>query len=215
METLTEKDLVVLAREGNEEAFEKLLNSSLPKLRTLLANQYHLQPSDLDEVVQAATIKVWRKLSLFRSESAFITWFYIILRNEAIDFSKKRGNINAHEVSAHRTFTDDVEDNDYEHLTAEQTLEETSATLLERKELSIAYRQLIEQVLKELSPTHSQIIQMALEEGKTYKEIATELNVPIGTVMSRLFFARKKAQQLIIQYAKRYALQLDGVGQCE
>lgn len=212
METIAEKELVVLAQQGDEEAFETLINLSLIKLRALLASQYRLQPTDLDEVIQVATIKVFKKFETFRNESAFTTWFYIVLRNEAIDFIKKRNTLHSHEVSAHHDYLGENEDIDYEHLTIEQTFSETAASLMDKRELLASYRSMIWQVLNELSPQHSQIIRMSLDEGKTYKSIAKELNIPIGTVMSRLFFARKKAQQLIIQYANRYAVQLDCLG---
>lgn len=214
MELTAEKDLVVLAQRGDEKAFEALLDDAVPKLKNLLTSQYKLQPTDIDEIIQASMIKVWKKIGAFRSESSFVTWFYIILRNEAIDFIKKRNVLEGKEVPAHHTYTDGDEDGDYEHLTVEQTFEETAATLLEKRELMGLYHQMIHEVLNELSSTHGQIIRMAIEGEKTYKQISDELGIPIGTVMSRLFFARKRAQQLIIQYAKRNAIQLTGVGRC-
>jgi RNA polymerase sigma-70 factor (ECF subfamily) len=213
MNTTEEKSLVVLAQQGDEEAFEKLIGLSLPKIKSLLSSHYKLQYADLDDIVQSSMIKVWKKLSSFRNESAFATWFYIILRNEAIDFLKKRNFINSKETSAHYD-NEDSEDNDYEHLTPEQIFQETAATLTEKKELLSIYKSMINHVLEELSPCHSQIIKLALEEEKTYKQISELLDIPIGTVMSRLFFARKQARQLIIQYAKRNSIQLNGMGGC-
>lgn len=216
MSTTAEKDLVVLAQRGDEGALEALINDALPKVSSLLTNNYGLQPADVDEVVQSAMVKVWRKIESFRSESAFVTWFYIILRNEAIDFVKKRNLIHSKEIPA-RFVAPDGEDEtqDYDNLTVEQTFEETAASILEKRELLDTYHHMIQEVLKELSPIHGQIIRLAIEEEKTYKEIASLLGIPIGTVMSRLFFARKEAQKLIIQYAKRNAIQLNDLGRHE
>lgn len=217
METTAEKELIELARQGDEVALELLLEDNIPKLRTLLVSQYKLQPTDVDEIIQSSMIKVWKKVNAFRQESSFLTWFYIIVRNEAIDFLKKRNVINAKEVPAHHIYREGDEDADYDNLnvSAEQTFEETAASILEKRELMDTYHQMISQVLDELSPTHSQIIKLAIEGEKTYKQIADELGIPIGTVMSRLFFARKRAQELIIQYAKRNAIQLNGLGRYE
>ena len=216
MDTTAEKDLVILAQRGDESAFESLIQEALPKLRTLLISQYRLQPTDVDEIVQSSMIKVWRKIESFRNESSFATWFCIILRNEAIDYVKKRSELHAKEICAHNPYLDEgsTHSADYDNLSVEQTLEETAVSIIEKKELLGLYCQMINQVFQELSPSHSQIIHMALEEEKTYKQIASELGIPIGTVMSRLFFARKEAQQLIIQYARRSSTQLPYMGQC-
>jgi len=212
MNPTVEKDLIELAQRGDEGAFEKLLVEALPKLKAFLTSQYPLQPTDIDDIVQAASVKVWKKIDRFRNESAFATWFYIILRNEAIDFIKRRKFIEEREVPARNFFYQEV---DYEHLdSAEQILEDTAATMLEKKETIEIYRKMIEEVLSELSPKHSQIINLAMNEGKTYREIAEILNIPIGSVMSRLFFARKEAQKHIIQYARRNAIQLGCLGRC-
>lgn len=194
-----EKTLVSLAQQGDTEAFENLINLSLPKLKGLIYKNYKLQASDIDEVIQIAMIKTWEKIGTFRSESAFSTWFYIIIRHEALDLIRKRNDIAAREIPA-AAINEGVSGIDYEYLITRQTFEETAASILEKKETMEIYREMIQQVLDELSPTHSQIISLALKEGKSYKEIAAELNIPMGTVMSRLFFARKQAQKLIINY---------------
>lgn len=214
METIDDSAIVALAKLGDEKAFEELLSRSLVKIKPLLALHFKLQPIDLDEIIQVSTIKAWKRLSSFQGKSSFSTWLYIIMKNEAIDFLKKRNFLSIHEISAHRVYSNDEQDEDYEHLSVEQTFEETAASLLEKRELIKEYRKLIEETLKSLAPPHSQIIQMVLEEGKSYKQISQELGVPMGTVMSRLFYARKEAQKLIIQYAKRNALQLTCVGEC-
>lgn len=207
-----EKDTVALAQGGDETAFEEILNVSMTKLRGMLAGQYRLQPTDLDEIIQAATIKAFRKLPAFRNESSFTTWFYIILKNEALDYIKKRKFIELHEQSSHRLYSDGHEDEDYGYIDADQTLDETAASILEKQETLASYRTMIEQIMDELSPHHRDIINLSLNDEKSYKDIAEELGIPIGTVMSRLFFARKNAQQLIIQYARRNAIQLDCLG---
>jgi RNA polymerase sigma factor (sigma-70 family) len=135
---------------------------------------------------------------------------------KAVTDTIANGNyINGNELTDQIRNPRDAEDIDYQQLTVAQVFDETAASLLEKRELLETYRSMIRQVLDQLSPAHSQIIRMSLDEDKTYKVIAEELGIPIGTVMSRLFFARKKAQELIIQYATRYAIQLDCLGRRE
>jgi len=204
MEKTVEKDLVILAQQGDEKAFETLITGTMPSLRAMLAGRYKLQPTDIDDVIQVSTIKAWKKLFTFRSESTFLTWFYVIAKHEAIDLVKK--------PAYNMTLEGGIEDT--ERLTTVQICHETAVSILECKELEVLYHQMIENVMKELSPLHSHILGMAIDGEQTYQDIAKELNISIGTVMSRLFYARKRARQLIIQYAKRYSIQLNGLGKC-
>jgi len=210
-----EKDLVGLAQQGNEQAFEQLLASALVKLKPLLASQYRLQPADVDDIVQESMAKAWKRIHAFRNESAFATWFYIILRNEALDFLKHQQVVNRRETSIHAGPDDRSEESWLRTLGHDTSLEETAASMVEHRELMGFYREMIQKVLDSLAPTHSQIIKLALEEGRSYQEISTTLGIPVGTVMSRLFYARKNAQRLIIQYARQHAIQLNGVGRYE
>jgi RNA polymerase sigma factor (sigma-70 family) len=209
-----EKELITLALNGDESAFKTLLEANLPKLTNLLQTQYRLDPQDLNDIVQTATVKAWQKLASFRCESSFLTWLFIILRNETLDFKKKRNNIDKFELPAHFSL-EELKDGDYEHIlhsSLDDKLSETAHSLMERRETLDTYRKVIAEVLNKLKPSHSQIIKMVLEDNKTYQEIADELGIPIGTVMSRLFFARKNAQKLIQQYATRNELQLACLG---
>lgn len=210
-----EKDLISLALKGDEFAFKTLLDDNLPRLRNLLQAQYRLSPQDLDDIVQVAAVKAWQKLQAFRGDSKFLTWLFIILRNETLDFKRKRGLIEKHELCAHSSL-ESLQDTDYEHIlhnSLDDKLTETAHSLMERRETLADYRNIISEVLNKLKPSHSQIIKMVLEENKTYQEISETLDIPIGTVMSRLFFARKNAQKLIKQYASRNELQLTCLGQ--
>jgi RNA polymerase sigma-70 factor (ECF subfamily) len=63
-----------------------------------------------------------------------------------------------------------------------------------------------------LSLSHREILELILEKEMSYEEAARKLNIPIGTVMSRLFFAKKHAKQILKQYDKFSAIQLSSVG---
>lgn len=207
---MDEQMLITSAVQGDENSFSQLAELVLPKIKALLVSRYRLQPADIEDILQIALIRAWKSISYFRRESSFVTWFYTIVRNAATDFLNNKKRIETREIPAHHISDDS--DNDYEHLSVEQVYEETAASIIEKRELLDVYRGIIASAFQTLSSSHSQIITMALEEEKTYKDIANELNIPIGTVMSRLFFARKKAQQLIIQYAGRTNIRNLNVG---
>lgn len=206
---MNEQELIVAAQGGDTKAFDTLVQECLPKLKTLLFKHYHLQSTDMDDVIQVAANKAWTKLANFRGDSTFLTWFYTIIRNETMNFVKKRNVIESKEVPAH--FSDELESEDYEHIlrsSIDQKIEETAESIMERQETLATYKQIIEDVLKKLNPIHREIIEMVLQEEMSYKDISEKLNIPIGTVMSRLFFARKHAQKLIQQHASRSDIDL-------
>lgn len=218
MENLPESELVVLAKRGDELAFTKLLNDNLPKIKVSIQSQYKLNSHDLDDIIQIATVKAWQKFGNFMGTSTFLTWLYVIIRNESLNFLKKRHVIDTKELPSHKPSPDGEDDEDYEHIlesSLDDGLSESAQAILIKREEIKAYKDLIECVLNKLTPSHSQIIRMVLEEDKSYKEIAQTLNVPIGTVMSRLYFARRHAQKLLKQYAPIYDAQLYNMGRCE
>jgi len=196
---MDEKALVQAAKHGDTTAFDELIADCLPKLRLLLSKNYKLQDADMDDIIQEAMTKAWRKINNFRGDSAFLTWFYWIIRNEALNLIRSRKLIEQREVSAALTLPDS-DGQDYDHIlhqSLDLQLQENAQSILERKETLEVYRQIIEDVLKKLSREHQEIIRLVMLEGLSYKDISKKLNIPIGTVMSRLFFARRKAQKLI------------------
>lgn len=214
MNDVPEFELIKRAKGGEEDAFMELVTRASKKCRPMLQKQFNLQNTDLDDVSQIALCKAWNRLSTYRIESSFITWFFIIFRNEALNFVKKRNVLQANELPAH-FLPQDGDDNDYEHVlnsSIDQQLHDTAASIIEKREMLQEYEAMLSKVLNKLSPEHSQIITLALKEGKSYEEISKTLDIPIGTVMSRLFYARTTAQKLIKKYAEQHNIQLAFVG---
>jgi RNA polymerase sigma-70 factor (ECF subfamily) len=205
-------NLITSAQQGDTRAFDELIRDCLPKLKNLLAKHYHLQDTDFDDVIQVASNKAWTKIANFRGDSSFLTWFYTILRNETLNFVKKKNIIDARELPAHFLDIEDGSEEDYEHIlkcSINQQLQENAESILARKETLETYRQIIEDVLHKLTPDHRQIIQLVIQDEMTYREVSEKLKIPIGTVMSRFFFARKNAQKLIKQQAESKQVELE------
>jgi RNA polymerase sigma-70 factor (ECF subfamily) len=212
---ITEDLLIHQSKDGNENAFSQLLNQVLPKIQALIVKNYNLQQADIDDIIQQASEKAWIKLLSFRGESAFVTWFYSIIRNEALNYIKKTKSINKREVHTSQFRTGEFEDinDDCDLLkTLDEKLEANACSILEKKEELESYRIMLNHVMDDLSKAHRDIIQLVHEEELTYKDVSQKLDIPMGTVMSRLFFARKQAQTLIKQYARQHELQLSCLG---
>ena len=214
---MDEKQLLELSKQGNEEAFQKLVEQTVIKIKASIHQAYNpLNPEDFKDALQVASFKAWNKIESFRGEACFSTWFYMILKNEVLNVLHTRNNIRKHEYSLEEMCRAENKDEvDYERVPAgmlDEAVLDTAQTILEKQDEVKEYKKMLEEVLSKLKPAHSQIIRMNLDEGKSYLEISEELNIPIGTVMSRLYFARKNAQKLIKQYAQRNNLQLSSLG---
>lgn len=221
---MTEQELIDSAKSGNEDSFIKLIDNCSAKLKASIFKSYKLSMEDFKDAMQIAMVKAWQKLETFRGDSAFSTWFYTVLRNEVLNILNQRNKINKHEVSTTSVASqnDIVNSSDYDFIILNrqnkstyfdinptEVVCDTAQTILEKKEDVKKYKELVDSTLEKLKPSHSQIIRMIFEDGKSYKEVANELSMPIGTVMSRLFYARKHAKKLLMQYATRNNISLN------
>ena len=207
---MLESQLLELAVKKDEEAFSKLIEITVEKVRPSIFSAYRpLNNEDFKDALQNAMIKAWNKIESFRGESHFSTWFYIILKNEVLNTLKVKNIIRKNEISFDELArVRDSDDKATARETIEQAVVETAQTILEKQDEVKQYREMLNLILAKLKPSHSEIIKLVFEDGKSYKEVSEELNIPIGTVMSRLYFARQNAQKLIKQYANRNNIQL-------
>jgi RNA polymerase sigma-70 factor (ECF subfamily) len=142
---------------------------------------------DARDITQESFVKAYRSLSTFRLESSFYTWLYRIAMNLAIDFVRKR---KRRETGG---FDDQIATRDGDGSIAEVHHEEGPSRQLERKQL---FGRIMD-AMEKLPEDQRQVILLRELEGLQYKEIADVMGVPEGTVMSRLFYARKKLQKLL------------------
>lgn len=130
---------------------------------------------DAMELSQEAFLRAYRYFPSFDKSKKFFTWYYKILRNLCLN--NIRDNKNRKEVS----------------LLENISVQTTVGSSLEKEELKIS----IEKALMKLDPDDREIIILKEFENHSYKEIAELLNIPIGTVMSKLFYSRKKLAVLL------------------
>jgi RNA polymerase sigma-70 factor (ECF subfamily) len=169
--------LVEAAKRGATEALERLLAEARPKMFAL-AMRVLSNADDAEDAVQDAMIKVWRNIRRFEGRAAFSTWLHRIAVNAALDRLRRRGNLH---ISA------DAPD-EHPHEAAEATLPETPERICARAETAVVVRR----AMAQLSDTHGEALRLCDLEGESYATIAEVTECPIGTVMSRLFHARRK-----------------------
>jgi RNA polymerase sigma-70 factor (ECF subfamily) len=181
-----DRQLVARAQRGDKQAFELLVEKYQRKLARLLS-RFIRDPAEVEDVTQEAFIKAYRALPAFRGDSAFYTWLYRIGINTAKNYLMAMGR--------RAPTSTEVEAEEAEGFEEGEQLRDinTPESLLLSNEIAETVTKTIEGLPEELR----RAIQMREIDGKSYEEIAQEMNCPIGTVRSRIFRAREAiAEQL-------------------
>lgn len=144
---------------------------------------------DARDVTQDAFVRAYHNIGSFRVEASFYTWLYRIAMNLAIDLIRKR---KRRDVAG---FDDGIAQRGEDGEVAEAYHSDSPARLMERKQL---YNRIMD-AMDQLPADQKQVILLRELEGLSYKEISDVMEIPEGTVMSRLFYARKKLQKLLAE----------------
>ncbi len=185
---VSELDLVRRCQAGDTEAFDELVTRYRTRVFSMIYNMVHSE-QDAWDLAQDSFLKAWKSIKRFRGRSSFYTWIYRIVMNVTIDWLRKK-----HVKGAGTEFDDAIQLREVDP--ASQTVPKPEALpyeTMERGEIRIR----IDQAIAQLSPEQRAVILMKEIEGMQYHEIAETLGCSIGTVMSRLFYARKKLQTLL------------------
>lgn len=175
--------LVSLAQAGDQSAFNQLVALHYDKVYGQ-ALRMTKSEEDAKDVAQLAWIKVWNKLSTFRGDSAFTSWVYRITTFTALDHIRKR--------KSRRESATDAEILELAaNADASPVASPEQVRTIERKELQSR----IEAALDLLPEKLRTALRLREIEGLTYEAIAEQLHCKTGTVMSRLFNARKTIQK--------------------
>jgi RNA polymerase sigma-70 factor, ECF subfamily len=183
-----ELELVRRCQAGQSEAFDELVIRYRTRVFAMIYNMVHNE-QDAWDLAQDSFVKAWKSIKRFRRHSSFYTWIYRIVMNVTIDWLRKK-QIKAGGAE----FDDAVQMKDIDP--ASRTVPKADPLPHERMEHA-EVRARIDRAIKQLSPEHRAVILMKEIEGMQYHEIAETLGCSIGTVMSRLFYARKKLQHLL------------------
>jgi RNA polymerase sigma-70 factor (ECF subfamily) len=180
--------LVNRAKSGDMKAYDSLVTRHRNRIYAMIRNMTHHE-ADAWDLSQEVFIKAWNALPNFEAKAKFSTWLYRIAHNVVYDWSRRK----KHEIAGE--LNDEIFDNEridpaaisIPHVGGSPDVQMALGELKEK----------IEAALAKISPEHREIVILKDVQGLAYKEIADVVGCTIGTVMSRLFYARQKLQALL------------------
>ena len=162
-----------ISNNRDEKAFSKVFDFLAPKINAYyLRNNLSFEQSE--ELTQEVLSTIWTKANLFNPDrSKFITWSFTIARNKKIDLQRKNKNRKAEDEDIRHFLYQINKTNDYEVQSS------------------------IDKIKQELDENQQKLIKMSFFEQKTHKKIAEELEIPLGTVKSRIRHILTKMQRIL------------------
>ncbi len=179
--------LVARSQAGDTAAFNELVTRYRSRAFSMI---YQMTRNEQDawDFAQDGFVKAWKSIGRFRGQSSFYTWLYRILMNVTIDALRRK------HIQSGTEFDDTIGLRQIEPGAATAPRAEMQpAEKISDKEI----RGRIDEAIARLSPEHRAAIVMREIDGLEYTEIATAMECSLGTVMSRLFYARKKLQTML------------------
>src|SRR5882757_8377860 len=177
--SISDLSLVRCAQSGERQAFDRLVLKYRPRVIEL-AMRYTLNPADAEDATQETFIRAYRGLQHFRCESGFYTWLYRIASNCAGNLLKARGR------DLLNSAIDFSDDRTAGHPAMRLRELETPEELMVTDEI----RGMVNATLERLSEEQRTAITLREIDGLSYKDIASAMAIPVGTVRSRVFRAR-------------------------
>lgn len=186
-----EHELVHRARQGDLEAYDDLVKRYQERI---YATIYHMTSNheDANDLAQESFIKAYQALKSFKGGSSFYTWLYRIAVNKTINFLKQRKN-RTH-MSLNDLDFNAEHDPDLVALISDKTPRRAAGLSELQEKLNAA--------LMKLSEAHRLVVVLHDVQGRSHEEIADVMDCNIGTVRSRLFYARQQLQGYLADYLK-------------
>ncbi len=183
--------LVKRARQGDLAAYDELVRRYQERI---YATIYHMTSNheDANDLAQEAFIKAYHALKSFKGGSSFYTWVYRIAVNKTINYLKQRKN--KAQMSLDDLDFNAEHDPDLVALISDKT---------PRREVNLAeLQEKLNTAMQKLSEPHRLVVTLHDVQGLSHEEIADIMDCNIGTVRSRLFYARQQLQAYLSDYLK-------------
>lgn len=177
-------ELEVRAKNGDQDAFAQLVRDNEKRVYNLALRMVG-NPADAEDVAQEAFLNAWKGLAFFKGDSTFATWVYRLTTNAAIDFLRRR---ETRRTGGQLSLDDEAAADPVDPAPSPQEA-------LERSEQKEALRR----GLAALSEEHRQVLEMRAMDGLSYEEIGQLLDLPSGTVKSRLARGRLALKKILTQ----------------
>jgi len=186
-----EMELVKQARKGDLAAYDELVRRYQERI---YATVYHMTANheDANDLAQESFIKAFQALKSFKGGSSFYTWVYRIAVNKTINFLKQRRNKG--QMSLDDLDFNAEHDPDLVALISDKT---------PRREVGLAeLQEKLNAAMQKLSEPHRLAVTLHDVQGLSHEEIAKIMDCNVGTVRSRLFYARQQLQAYLSDYLK-------------
>jgi RNA polymerase sigma-70 factor (ECF subfamily) len=187
-DVLDDEMLIDRARQGDGTAFRMLVERYQKRVYGIAYGMVFNVEDALD-ISQEAFIRVHRYLAHFQGTSSFYTWLYRIVVNLCVDHLRHRGH------NAAVAYNDSLV-HETEGTGAQPSFTPDPHRALRDRELG----ERLQQALMQLSPIHRAVLNLREIEGLSYQEMARVMGCSVGTIMSRLFHARRKMQSALQPY---------------
>jgi RNA polymerase sigma-70 factor (ECF subfamily) len=180
----SEREIILKWKKGEKSAFEHLVRKYMTEAY-FTALGFVGNREDARDLSQDAFVKAFAAKDRFDADKPFFPWFYRILKNHCLNFLKRR-------VKGHESLY-------YEDQPGKERYTSSNPSPLENLEKAERHR-ILRAAVDRLSVEHKEVIILKNFKGYSYAEIAELLDIPIGTVMSRLYYARKLLKEMILQF---------------
>jgi RNA polymerase sigma-70 factor (ECF subfamily) len=165
------ENIVVRCKGGERKAFEELFELYQPRLKYYV-RRLHDSCEEIDDILQDIWIMVFRKIRKLNENASFPVWLYRIARNEV--FGRFRHSENFAELPDEKEYPQyNDEDNEF----------------------SAEDAQKLHNALKKIQPYHREVLTLSFIEQMSYREIAEVVGCNIGTVRSRIFYAKQSLRK--------------------
>lgn len=183
--------LVERAKNNDSAAYDQLIRRYQERIYALV---YHMTSNheDANDLVQETFIKAYNALKSFKGDSSFYTWVYRIAVNKTINFLKQRKN------KVHMSLNDLDFNAEHDPDLVALISDKTPRRALNLSEL----QEKLNAAMQKLSEQHRMVVTLHDIQGLSHEEIGKIIGCNVGTVRSRLFYARQQLQGFLADYLK-------------
>lgn len=170
---LSEREILLLVKRGKKEAYQAIVERYM-KRAYYIALGFVRNPQDALDISQEAFIKAFRRIKSFDIERPFFPWFYKLIKNFCLDHLKRRSRIQEVPLEEDRVLKEEHEDREM--------------------------KEVLWMGIESLPVEQREAIILRYFQQLSYQEISEVMGKPVGTVMSSLFYAKKKLKEVIKKY---------------